>query len=83
MRTTLKEVERILHPCPNIDGFDILHEHQKGTGNVIFTAWKGQDVANKIRSFAVPKQDILDFGKAFYEHVVFLDSVNWLLEGIK
>lgn len=38
-RQTTKEIESILHPCPNINGYDILHEHL-ASGYIRFSAWK-------------------------------------------
>jgi hypothetical protein len=43
-RQILKKIEAILHPCPKINGVDILHEH-KGK-YIIFSAWNGNNPIN-------------------------------------
>ena len=40
----LADIESKLHPCPTIDGIEILHEHRGR--KIIFTAWKGDNPAN-------------------------------------
>lgn len=43
-REERKIIESKLHPCPKIDGIDILHEHRGK--QIIFSAWKGNDQLN-------------------------------------
>jgi hypothetical protein len=61
-REELKEIEAKLHPCPVINGFDILHQH-KGQ-KIIFSAWKGDEPLN--RKTAEWSRDYVYFSQNFY-----------------
>lgn len=76
-RAEFKEIESQLHPCPTINGFDILHEH-KGQ-YITFSAWKegnekGGDYYTRL---GVHRQDVLH-GEDFYsfqrENLEFLTT---------
>lgn len=55
-RETLKQIEAKLHPCPNINGVDILHEHRGRM--IVFTAWKGDDPLNN-RHINISRDNVL------------------------
>jgi hypothetical protein len=69
-------LEAILHPCPTINGIDILHEH-KGQ-RIIFNAWKGDDRVNN-RNANFSRWYVLNC-EDFYK--VHAEDLKWLAEVI-
>jgi hypothetical protein len=73
-RDELKTIESRLHPCPVINGCDILHEH-KGR-KIVFAAWKGNSPANR-RTLDIDRLTVLN-DQEFYAH--FAEELKWLTE---
>ena len=70
---SLKEIESYLHPCPKINGLDILHRHQ---GQYIyFEAWDGNDRKNR-SELRYHRDMVLLSGSDFYKHEA--DNLEWI-----
>jgi hypothetical protein len=71
-------LEAILHPCPTINGIDILHEHRGQM--IVFSAWNGdnpvQPLGNR-RYGEYSRQYILNCGDFYKVHA---DDLKWLTE---
>lgn len=50
-------LEKKLHPCIEVDGVEILHEHRRG--EVVFSAWKNQAPLNG-NTIAMSRQFVLE-----------------------
>ncbi len=72
---SLKEIETYLHPCPKVNGLDILHRHQGQY--VYFDAWDGDDKKNT-KFMQTHRQDVLVFKENFYK--VKADDIEWLTQ---
>lgn len=55
-RKTFKEIEAKLHPCPTVNGCEILHTHYR-SGRIVFTAWIGGQQATPYY-FEVSRWDV-------------------------
>ena len=71
---SLKTIEKHLHPCPKINGLDIMHCHRGQ--HVYFDAWDGDNKAND-RELKIHKQVVLSLPDFYNE---FPDDLEWLAE---
>jgi hypothetical protein len=75
-REERKQIEKILHPCPKINGIDILHEHQRNR-KISFSAWLGENPFTK-KKFLSDNDAVFFAGKNFYDCIS--ESIAWLME---
>jgi len=74
--SSLKKIEKILHPCPTIGAVEILHRHQGK--KIVFSAWVKNTAFNGNRSVEVSRDDVL-YDKDFYKS--HWGEFVWLCEG--
>lgn len=77
-RDRLKQVEKILHPCPIVEGIEILHEHIKGTGAIRFSGYTDKLGCLGGRYIEYDQNYVLS-GDGFYEDEK--DNMYWLATG--
>jgi hypothetical protein len=77
-RRDLREIEKILHPCPVINGVEILHEHKRGTGQIEFVGYTEKDGVLGCR-YIDYDPGYIQAGDKFYEDEA--DNMYWLATG--
>ena len=76
-RAELKQIEARLHPCPTIDGLDILHEHRGQ--KILFSAWRNDLRANS-REVVLRRTDVLLYEEPY---TMFSSEFDWLVKGVE
>jgi len=76
MRKELREIEKMLHPCPVFDGIEVLHEHRGR--RIVFTAWR-EDTQIRGKEVAFPRKSVLYGPADFYE--ANKRDFQWLVAG--
>ncbi len=72
-RDEKKHIESKLHPCPTVNGFEVLHEHRNK--DIVFSAWKGDSKINN-REVYLTRFDILTTKGNPY--VIYAEEFKWL-----
>ena len=73
MRADTRLIEKKWHPNPMHNGLEICHEHKRN-GTVIFTAWKGDSLAND-------RQLHFDRHHVAYNNMPYSADLDWLTAG--
>jgi len=76
-RKSLKHIEGILHPCPVIDGVEILHRHQGR--KIYFSAWKNDSPMNS-KAIIWERDVFLDFPEGYDWYGLEKESFQYLLQ---